>query len=1340
MDTYAHAVAGPAPAEGVLADLERDVNEREERLTSLCQVLGFPSLDHLEDFVLLHGAVKVVPSGEARSLPLDETQGVSQWSETVHARRHQERRVENARLKAENERVKGEIEWARTEREKDKDHAEQLTKDKSRLLDRVEELRRENELLKLAAATGDGASTSGGGSSMSTERDTSRASEVAGLHDDVADLEAQVGHLEQQLEAARLKCDEQAVDLREAQGEVRTLLGEKAKLEKELDKAKRKLKQVETAFRATFEADASQPSQPSQPQQQPGSSTTLAQEASPRSTRSPPLTRPLASQVRGPSAPFQPSPRTNNRSSLAPPSVAPSPAVAKPAGTLQPAKPAASAGPSSEGEVSRDVTPTPASAKPPTLPAPAAEASTSGPVSTAAPSASIPPPRPTAIPPYLQAKAAASPAGSSTPRAASPDQPPAASPAAPATPTSTAGLLPADIRRYKLWPKLLVSYNERRAALAPSIARFQAAHRQLDALSASEAERIRDRVGGTPSLVCPADFEPGGRLEAEPFLPPPEQADERRAWAADGRLEKVYERTAKGEHDMENLAEGLGFWCANVEKLCERLERKREKQKAEAVGGAAKVVPAKRALLAGEAVATSSPASLVSSTKGTPRGEPVKKRRRVVKPATGNATPAPATGPLPSTSSTTATPQPPARPSPVKPVAHTPRTSQAPLPAAALPSSGVVAVTDTSAVTVTSALASSAKGKKRWNLASPTKKNAASPLAVLKSPGRSPGGSKRRNINLNHPSPKKPSVLVEDTQLPSPARPLPAVSAAQVLPQPAPPPAFTRRSSSDTPFRSDSTSTYEPEPDTLVTERAASQSSATVRARSSSRPPFGGAAARSSSRSPVKRPPRRSSSVAPALDRVPESSPIFPLALGAQAKGEAPAIQAREDDDGKMADDPFDSRPAPMPPAGAKEKSPFALRPSPNFRSAKRASPFPARSDPSLSPPPSPSPAGSPSKSLGDYEMPPSAQPVRRLASRTAAELAEQEEDPLSSPPPRFSSAKAKGKQRMLEDEEDSEDEEDVRTELRLFNGLGTPPFSTPERRDKRKKTVVKQEETQQTKPKGKKRKKRAQDDDEDEDLAAAVKDEPLSQPDLPAIVDSPPRSGAKSMKAKKARRLGEGVPERSHSNINRDDLPSDLEPFPQGSQVGTQERAAWVRRNVTEKRIEKGKAERAKKVAEKGSSARPIEVNPERNNGEKHLYKAVVRNKEQRAKMLAEECPSCASYYKRAGRPMPVNSGPCEHQRVAARNGGSPAVGGKAQHYLDMRARDQQSRMQDVGRHRVQQPTNAEPPDYWQMGMPNTQQTADINGRAQKQNAEQRAFKEAQAQQADGLYRYRDE
>ncbi|GAA5944736.1 uncharacterized protein JCM15063_002387 [Sporobolomyces koalae] len=127
--------------------------EQQDRLTGLVNVLGFTSLDHLEDFVVLHGAARVVPAASiaaaGASLPLDDTQTQTNtlYSATRHAQRNDERRRENRRLRSEVDEVRKELDWLRREHEKHVDELERLRKDKRKLMDEVDSA-------KAAAAAG----------------------------------------------------------------------------------------------------------------------------------------------------------------------------------------------------------------------------------------------------------------------------------------------------------------------------------------------------------------------------------------------------------------------------------------------------------------------------------------------------------------------------------------------------------------------------------------------------------------------------------------------------------------------------------------------------------------------------------------------------------------------------------------------------------------------------------------------------------------------------------------------------------------------------------------------------------------------------------------------------------------------------------------------------------------------------------------------------------------------------------------------------------------------------------------------------------------------------------
>ncbi|GJN88794.1 hypothetical protein Rhopal_001764-T1 [Rhodotorula paludigena] len=575
--------------------------------------------------------------------------------------------------------------------------------------------------------------------------------------------------------------------------------------------------------------------------------------------------------------------------------------------------------------------------------------------------------------------------------------------------------------------------------------------------------------------------------------------------------------------------------------------------------------------------------------------------------------------------------------------------------------------------------------KKRWNLHSPTKRSG------IKSPGIKKQLWRAMSDEADADAPPKSAILVEETQVPAPVvlRPLAPVHSAA-------PPAPVQRLSSEADRES---STWEPEPDTLRTEQASSQGLAQSRRGSL------GAAARSSSRSPQKPLPRRSASIAPRAGR--QHAP--PVAAMAQ-------------------DDPFvDHAPATSPggPQQVEQKPEhLPLRPSPNSRTSARKgsvsaaqeplAPLSARDD---------SPISSPSQ-RHSLEMPPSAQPNSR--SRPSAA-------PPGSPSPqkRADRSEAKGKLAPpapgLSDEDDEAEVEPFRRELRFFGALGTPPLSPDAALAKKE---VKKE-------KGKKRASAAVEDEQE--AVAAVKTE---EPDVGGINDgaiASPRP-AKKRRSKQASQLQARASRAAAAAaaskldtpepLDSDSLAADpvarlgldqhynMPPYPDDKR----EAQKWLKEYQKRRRLDADQQRAAKKRAAAASgSKRHVEAKPEHGG----FYKETVRNKAERQKMLAEPCTECKNYFERAGKPVE-----CKHVE------GEPTWTKK---YLDQR-HEQQDRLQANGRHRVAQPTDKEPPDYWQFGIPSSNEVADINRRAKAQNDERRAYQETEALRANGAFRYRDD
>ncbi|GAA5868762.1 hypothetical protein JCM1840_004389 [Sporobolomyces johnsonii] len=508
------------------------------------------------------------------------------------------------------------------------------------------------------------------------------------------------------------------------------------------------------------------------------------------------------------------------------------------------------------------------------------------------------------------------------------------------------------------------------------------------------------------------------------------------------------------------------------------------------------------------------------------------------------------------------------------------------------------------------------------------------------------------------------------------------------------PPQATRRSSTVNGLGSEST--YESEPDTIRTENGELRSPS----QDQNKAPLSGTGRRSASRSPEKHksPLRRMASVAPS----PRPPLSFAYAAAAASKSSRPSAVVNDDD--PFLARPFQSQSQKQRTASSRSASPskrIPLQPSPNSRTthasaSKLTSPShahahahahahtPRRRNPSLSP------SASPSPNKG-FDMPPSAQPGSRRPLYSPRRSPRSEVHPAMLFSPVRSSAKRKVNLEPLNSDEQDPFVEELRkhpeSSKKASKGKGKKRSST-ERDDR-----VSGESTPRKKKKGKKvLEEMGSEQDEDGD-----------EEDVKPLLSQESTSGF-------------------------DRMPSDPD--------DTKGKREYIRR-VQAKRhaqVEKVRAERAAAAGK----AKALELNPERNDGVKHAYKEVVRNKAKRQSMLAEVCGQCQAYYERADKPPPA--GPCGHNISNNNNSSKRTSSSLMKSFLDERAQQAQDRLQRDGRHRVQQRTVPDPPSFWEMGFPNTQQVEDINREARQLKEETRAWQEAQAQEKNGFYRFRDD
>ncbi|KIY44632.1 hypothetical protein FISHEDRAFT_50942 [Fistulina hepatica ATCC 64428] len=153
------------------------------------------------------------------------------------------------------------------------------------------------------------------------------------------------------------------------------------------------------------------------------------------------------------------------------------------------------------------------------------------------------------------------------------------------------------------------------------------------------------------------------------------------------------------------------------------------------------------------------------------------------------------------------------------------------------------------------------------------------------------------------------------------------------------------------------------------------------------------------------------------------------------------------------------------------------------------------------------------------------------------------------------------------------------------------------------------------------------------------------------------------------------------------------------------------------------------------------FQIDTTRNGGFDFQFDEVVRDKQQRKAMQADDCECCRNYYEAVG-PLPERLQPppwrsptstpkksrqtCNHKAAAATGGSSkkePKAANKKQH------------KQAISRHRHHWARAETPPGYWDIGFPDTQETKMINEKAKEMHERKWANIEAEAARTAGKY-----
>ncbi|KAG1754158.1 DNA repair protein endonuclease SAE2/CtIP C-terminus-domain-containing protein [Suillus lakei] len=141
-----------------------------------------------------------------------------------------------------------------------------------------------------------------------------------------------------------------------------------------------------------------------------------------------------------------------------------------------------------------------------------------------------------------------------------------------------------------------------------------------------------------------------------------------------------------------------------------------------------------------------------------------------------------------------------------------------------------------------------------------------------------------------------------------------------------------------------------------------------------------------------------------------------------------------------------------------------------------------------------------------------------------------------------------------------------------------------------------------------------------------------------------------------------------------------------------------------------------------------------ERNHGVDFQYDEVVKSREGRKKMLADDCECCRDYYEGVG-PLPKPL-----QRPLWRSPSSTPTKKRRLSFDSLsdckeNREDIEHHKKEISRHRHHWYRAKTPPGYWDIGFPDTQETTDINRRAAEMHARKLGEVESEVRSGKGRY-----